>query len=78
MQHAIHKAFGLTSESIKSAPPLALKDKCALNDKPDAQDADWCVDVAKFNKRVLGSISASTPACHAGERGSTPRQGVVV
>ena len=24
--------------------------------------------------RVSGSISASTPACHAGERGSTPRQ----
>ena len=23
---------------------------------------------------VSGSISASTPACHAGERGSTPRQ----
>ena len=24
--------------------------------------------------QVSGSISASTPACHAGERGSTPRQ----
>ena len=27
-----------------------------------------------LNKQVSGSISASTPACHAGERGSTPRQ----
>jgi hypothetical protein len=26
--------------------------------------------------KVSGSISASTPACHAGERGSTPRQRV--
>ena len=24
--------------------------------------------------QISGSISASTPACHAGERGSTPRQ----
>ena len=28
----------------------------------------WCI------LQVSGSISASTPACHAGERGSTPRQ----
>ena len=27
-----------------------------------------------FTSTVSGSISASTPACHAGERGSTPRQ----
>ena len=28
--------------------------------------------------RVLGSIVVSIPACHAGDRGSIPRRGVVI
>ena len=29
----------------------------------------------KFDVTILGSIVVSIPACHAGDRGSIPRQG---